>query len=329
MGGGGASGFGLIRRKLSALLVIIALASLGVQCSAPKQPYDLATSYWPGYEPLYLARELGYLDPNLVRLREMPSTTESLAAFRSGRIDIAALTLDEALLLEHDGIDVRIVLVMDTSFGGDAVMARPEIKSLAELKGKRVGVESGALGAYVLSRALDQVGLTPADVTVVPVPSDRHFEAYASGEVDAVVTFEPTITRLLARGAREVFDSTQIPNEIIDVIVMRESAFEKSPETVANLEGSWYKALDYYNKHPEDAVRRMAMREKVTPQAFAESLEKVPLTSKSENDRLLRGNNPAILKPARMLDDVMLKAGILTTSVDPRTLLGPDKPGGK
>jgi len=251
-----------------------------------------------------------------------------LAAFRSGSIDIAALTLDEALRLAHDGIAIRIVLVMDVSNGADVLMARPGVRSLADLRGKRVGVESGALGAYMLSRALDHAGLSPSDVTVVSIPVDQHESAYVSGAVDAVVTFEPVRTKLLARGANVLFDSSLIPNEIFDVLVARKTVFDGSPAIVANLTSAWYRALDYYHAHPEDAVSRMAAREGVTPKEFSASLEELKVPSKAEDDRLLGGNDPAILVPAQRLAGVMLKIGVIDAPVDPRSLLGLPSRGG-
>ena len=309
--------------RLAASLLCIALGTVGLAgCASAPARSDLATNVWPGYEPIYLANELGYLDPSVIRLRELPSSTTVLDAFRGGRIDIAALTLDEALRLEHDGIGIRIILVMDVSNGADVVMARPGVRSLADLRGKRIGVESGALGAYMLSRALGHAGLSPSDVTVISIPVDQHEQAYVSGAVDAVVTFEPVRTRLLSRGARVLFDSSQIPNEIFDVLVVRETVFDGSPTIVTDLTSAWYRALDYYHAHPEDALRRMAAREDVTPQAFLASLEGLKIPSQAEDDRLLGGNDPAILAPAQRLADVMLKAGVIGGPVDPRPLLG-------
>jgi NitT/TauT family transport system substrate-binding protein len=325
----GSSRLLVVRRRLATLLLCITLVAVGpLSCTPASAPRNLATSVWPGYEPIFLANELGYLDSGSVRLREMPSATVVLAAFRSGRIDIAALTLDEALRLERDGVDVRVVLVMDTSNGADVLMAGQGVRSLADLRGKRVGVENGALGAYMLSRALDHAGLSPSDVTVVSIPVDMQEDAYVTGEVDAVVTFEPVRTKLLAQGAHVLFDSSLIPNEIFDVLVMRKTTFDESPATVANLTDAWYRALDYYHARPEDALRRMAAHEDVSPQAFSNSLDGLTIPSRAENDRLLGGTDPAILAPAQRLADAMLKAGVLDGPVDPRPLLGLAPRGG-
>ena len=98
------------------------------------------------------------------------------------------------------------------------MLARPELKELKDIKGRRVGVESGALGAYVLARALQIAGLNRTDISVVSIPVPEQEQAFQGRRVDAVVTMEPNRTRLLAQGARQLFDSSQIPGEIVDVL---------------------------------------------------------------------------------------------------------------
>lgn len=281
-------------------------------------PLQVATNVWPGYEPLYLARSLGYYPDSAVRFHEMTTSADVLKAFRNHAVDGAALTLDEALLLVRDGIDVRILLVADISHGADAIMARPAIKTIRDLKGKRVGVESMALGAYVLTRALDQAGLPPRDVTIVPVPVQEHERAYSAGEIDAVVTFEPARTRLAAQGAHSIFDSRQIPNEVIDVVVVRADMLQSRPGQVKTLEEGWFKALEYLRANPADAARLMGKREGLTAAQFKATLDGIVIPDRAENKRLLSG---ALLPPAKLLVDVMLRGKLLDRPVDPARLV--------
>jgi NitT/TauT family transport system substrate-binding protein len=275
---------------------------------------------WPGYEPLYLARSLGYYNDSTVRFHEMTTSADVLKAFRNHAIDVAALTLDEALLLIQDGIDARIVLVTDISNGADVIVAHPSIKSIRDLKGKKIGVESLALGAYVLSRALDKAGLTPGDVTVVSVAVQEHEQAYAAGKVEAVVTFEPAKTRILARGGRQIFDSSQIPNEIIDVVVVRSDILQSKAGHLKKLEDGWFKALEYLTSNPADAARRMGKREGITAAEFSEALNGMIIPDRSENRRLLAG---ALLEPATRLSTVMVQGKLLSRPVEPSRLLTP------
>jgi NitT/TauT family transport system substrate-binding protein len=301
-------------------LIMLCVFSITGCTKEPQTPLHIATNVWPGYEPLYLARSLGYFNESTVRFHEMTTSADVLKAFRNHAIDVAALTLDEALLLIQDGIDARILLVTNISNGADTIVSNPTIKTIQDLKGKRIGVESMALGAYVLSRALDKAGLTPRDVTIVPVAVQEHVRAYAAGKIDAVVTFEPAKTKIIALGGRSIFDSSQIPNEIIDVIVVRSDILQSKSRQIQELEEGWFKALEYLQKNPADAARRMGKREGITAAEFTESLKGLIIPDKNENERLLSG---ALLVPATRLAEVMFQGKLLRKPVDLSRLLGP------
>jgi NitT/TauT family transport system substrate-binding protein len=309
-------------KGLCGLVMLAIFSMLLAACRGETpEPLSIATNQWPGYEPLYLARDLGYYGNADVRLVELPSASEVIKAFRSGTVDAAALTLDEALLLVQDDIAVKAVLVMDVSNGADVVMARPEIKSLAGLAGKRVGVESFALGAYMLSRMLEAGGLKPTDIEIVPLTVDQHEGAYLSGKVDAVVTFEPVRTKLLSAGAHILFDSSRIPNEIFDVLVVRRTYLQRHPQQAARLEEAWFRALDYLRSKPDDAAQRMAQRLGISGPEFREALKGLNIPDHAENARLLQGATPGLVPPAQRLMKVMAQNRLLREEVDPARLL--------
>lgn len=309
--------------RLLALMGVL-LCLLGAGCSRQEShPLRVGTNIWPGYEPFYVARHLGYLDANQARLVEFTSASQILRAFRNGAIDAACLTLDEALLLAQDAADVRLVLVLDISNGADAIMAKPEIADLRGLKGRRVGAETTALGAYVLMRALQSAGLTPQDVHIVPLEVSEHETAFKRGEVDAVVTFEPTRTKLRSFGARQIFDSRLIPGEIVDVLAVRSQYLQAHPQAVEHLLRGWYRALDYLKEKPQDAARIATARMGSTAEEFLASLDGLRLPDAKETRRLLTGQPPALLKNAQMLADLMREHELLQKEVEVQSLFEP------
>lgn len=281
----------------------------------PEPPLRIGTNVWPGYEPLYLARDLGYFDATPVRLVEYTSATEVSRAFRNGAIEAAALTLDEALSLLQYGVAARVVLVMDISHGADVVLARPEIKELRAIKGRRVGAESSALGAYVLARALQIGGLSHNDVTVIAMPVSEQEQAFKDKRVDALVTFEPIRTHLLAQGARQLFDSSQIPGEIVDVLVVRQDYIDKHPQQVKSLITKWFSSLEYMNIHPDDSSRHMTKRLAVSPAEVSLLFYGLRIPGVEENRRLLGRTPPDLLAPAQKLMQTLLKQGLLNKAV--------------
>ena len=305
-------------------LVVTLALGLGACQPPPEPPVRLGTfGGWPGYEPFYLAEELGFYDGASVKLANYTSASAILQAFRNGALDAATLTLDEVLLLAEQGHDPRIALVLDASHGADAILGRPGLKTLADLRGRRVAMETSAVGAYMLSRGLAHGGLTPADVILVPVEADEFEEVYAAGRVDAIVCYEPHKTRLLAQGAAILFDSSRIPGEIFDVLLVRASAMERHGRSLSAVVSGWFRALDYIRARPDDAYERIGKRLKLSPAEARRAFAGLTLTDLPENKRLLLAERPAILGPARELAGLMLKKRLVAEPVEPARFLDP------
>lgn len=305
------------------LLLALLLGGCGME---QEPPLRIGTNLWPGYEPLYLARDLGYLDGTPVQLKEFPSASEVIRAFRNGTLEGAALTLDEVLLSLESGMDLALVLVFDISHGADVILGRPGITTLADLRGRSVGVEASALGAYLLSRALQLAGLQPTDVRMIPLPVDEHPRAWQEERIDALVTFEPVRGQLLNQGAVELFDSSQIPGEIVDVLVVRRDVLKARPERVQALLTAWFKALDYLQAEPADAANRIVRRLKISPQALQDALQGLRLPDQAENLALVGGPNPTLAASADRLHGLMLDLKLLKAPVAVNGLFVPPPP---
>ena len=198
----------LSKHALPALALTLALMLTPTGCSnEPSPPLRIGTNVWIGSEPLYLARDLGHFDPKLVQLVEYPSASEVLRAFRNRAIDGMVISMDELFDLVVDGLQPRVICVADVSYGADVVVGRPGMQSMTDLEGKRVAVESGALGAFVLSRALALSNMQAGDIQVVHLESNEQPNAFNAGDVDGAVTFEPYRSRLTAAGATVLFDT--------------------------------------------------------------------------------------------------------------------------
>jgi NitT/TauT family transport system substrate-binding protein len=289
----------------------------------PESPLRIGTNVWIGGEPLYLARELGNLDQAAVQLVEYPSASEVLRAFRNQAIDGMVISLDELLTLAADGLDPRIILVIDISNGADAVLGREYMRSMQDLKGKPVAVEGGALGAYMLSRALALSGMQPSDVRVVHLESNEQPGAFAKGEVDGAVTFDPYRGQLIQAGAQTLFDSTRIPGEIVDVIAVRAGVLSRQPNAVRALLAGWFGATRYLVRQPGDAAARMAIRQQTTGEQFLSALSGLHIPTYADNLRMLSGRTPELLVAARRLMALMLEARLLRSPVAIDALLAP------
>lgn len=307
---------GMIRNLVRRMMALLCAAVIVQGCGEPSGPLKIGTNVWPGYEPGYLARDLGYFSDSDIKLLQFQSATESIRAFRNGVVDVAALTLDEALLLQQDGIDIRIFLVADVSHGGDVIMARPDVGSMDGLKGKTVGVENSALGAYVLARALEIHGVALKDVTIRPITVDQSEDMYLLKAVDAVVTFEPFRSRLLKAGAVEIFTSREMPNEIVDVLVVRSDVIDRFKDQLHTLSAAWLKAVAYINEQPDEAGVMLGKRLGLAPDEALASFEGLVIPDAALNRELLSAGPSGLMRNAAKLKAVLLENKLLAKDVD-------------
>jgi len=314
-----------ISPKIELLLIPIILVCLFFSsCTQPPQePLRIASSPWPGYEPLYLARDLGYLNSEHANLFELPSSDINMESFRNHSTDLSTLTLDETLELLHDGEKLRILAVMDISNGGDAVLAPPSIKTLADIKGKRIAIVNIPLGIYMLSRTLDSAGISRKEVKLFTMSESKQLDFYKQGKADVVITFEPVKTKLIQAGAHVIFDSRQIPNEIFDLLVVHEDVYQHRKKEICEVVKGWFKALDYMDREPKKAMLRISKRLGVTPDDIPKMLDGIVIPTRVDNKRILGGNDPEIIAPARKLASIMFEEKMLTRIVDASVALDP------
>ncbi len=276
----------------------------------------IGSNQWPGYEPVYLARELGDFARSEVRLVELPSATDVMQYLRNGNLDGGMLTLDEALTLMAEGVPLRAVLVLDVSNGADAVLAHPQFKNLSDLKGRRVGVEISALGAVMLESLLEAADLHRDDIEVVPLTVDRQRQAFLDHAVDAVITFEPTLSQLRSLGAVTLFDSSRIPGRIVDVLVLREDILDEQAGHVRALLDGYFQARRYLDEQPATAIGRMAPRVHMNNADFRTALAGIRLPDLDENRQLLGGSSPRLTATAEDLLTLMVEWKLVESTPD-------------
>lgn len=303
-------------RRLVCLLAWLFLLS---GCSPPTPPLRLVVNPWIGYDPFLLAREESQLEEG-IKIVEVLSNSESQRVFANGLVEAAALTLDEALRLADRGVPLRIAAVLDVSMGADAVLARPDIQRLDQLKGRRIGVETGAVGALMLARLLEAAKLKADEVSILPIEVTQHVALLSDGRLDAVITFEPVRTQLLRQGFRVLFDSHALPNQIIDVLVIQ-------PEVDARpLITAWQTGLDTLQKDPSAATAKLATGTDLSADEYRHALTGLRFLSHTESTQWLAGGAEALLvTQAQPIVTELIKAGLLQRPPDWPLLLAARK----
>ncbi len=183
--------------QLTALLLGLVLLPIVQAVPASADTVTIAHSTWVGYGPLYIARDKGIFKKNGVDvdLVVMEDPKERFPTLMADRIQMIASTVDTALLYLKKPTDFQYVVAIDDSNGGDGIVALKDIKSIADLKGKKVAVNDGSVSEFYLNVLLGKAGLKESDLNTVNMTAADAGSAFVAKRVDAAVTWEPWLTK--------------------------------------------------------------------------------------------------------------------------------------
>ncbi|MEE3193836.1 MAG: ABC transporter substrate-binding protein [Candidatus Poribacteria bacterium] len=246
-------------RILFLRLSISALVLIGLLTSSSDAKLKIAYSDWPGW----VAWEIGIqkdwfkkvgVDVEFQWLEYVPS----MDAFAAGQVDACCMTNVDALVTGATGKKGVGIIINDYSDGNDMVVAVPGITKVSQLKGKKVGVETGFVGHLLLLQALEENGLTESDVELINYPTDQTAQALESGDVAAIVAWQPNSGQALkvVPGSKPVFTSADAKGLIYDLLYVTPESLGKNRNDWLAIVKVWYKIVDYM-KDPKNEVEML------------------------------------------------------------------------
>jgi NitT/TauT family transport system substrate-binding protein len=212
-----------------------------------KEGFRVAWSHYTGWEPWGYADHAGILKKWAdkygieIELTLVNDYIESINLYTAGKFDACSMTNMDALTIPAvGGIDSEAVIVGDFSNGNDGIIMK-QGDGVKDLKGRTVNLVELSVSHYLLARALDMNGLSERDVKLVNTSDADIAALFISDDNGAAVTWNPPLMQARnAAGAKLVFDSSQIPGEIIDMVVVRSDAPDKLKQALV---GAWYETL--------------------------------------------------------------------------------------
>jgi NitT/TauT family transport system substrate-binding protein len=252
-----------MRSWLGALRIAIAAAACGLALAAcgkaPTSPtpaagadrvYTVAWTIYAGWMPWPYADQAGivkkWADKYGVKIRivQVNDYVESLNQFSAGKVDaVTSTTMDALTVPAAGGRDSTVLMIGDYSNGNDGVILKGSDR-LADIKGRQVNLVENSVSHYLLARALEQSGLKLPDVRTVNTSDADIVAAYAAPQTTALVTWNPQLSEVKKQpGAHEVFDSSKIPGEILDTLIVDTATLKANPNLGKALTGIWYETL--------------------------------------------------------------------------------------
>lgn len=259
-----------IRRLFAPLLgLLLSVAS----ALASAEPLKIGYSDWPGWVAWEVGIEKGWFKEAGVEVSfEWFDYVASMDAFAAGQLDAVTMTNGDALVTGATGAKSVMILINDYSNGNDMVVGAPGIASIKDLKGKKVGVEVGFVSHLLLLDGLKQNGMSESDVELVNVPTNETPQVLASGDVSAIVAWQPNsgMALKLVPGSKKIFSSADQPGLIYDVLAVSPESLAARKDDWTKVAKVWYRIVDYIRdpKTYHDAVQIMAARVGIEPDEY-------------------------------------------------------------
>ncbi|WP_457789696.1 putative urea ABC transporter substrate-binding protein [Pseudomonas sp. PL-6] len=234
-----------------------------------KDSFSVCWTLYAGWMPWGQASTSGIIDKWAkkygieIDVMQLNDYVESINQYSVGQFDGCTMTNMDALTIPAaGGVDSTALIVGDYSNGNDGLLIKGEGKTLADLKGMQVNLVELSVSHYFLARALESAGMSERDVSVVNTSDADIIAAYSTPSVQAAATWNPMLAEIIAQpGSTQVFDSSKIPGEILDMMVVNTQTLKDNPDFGKALVGAWFEILELMQAGtPEatDALTEMA-----------------------------------------------------------------------
>ncbi|AHG49280.1 lipid kinase (plasmid) [Rhizobium leguminosarum bv. trifolii CB782] len=322
----------------TALAVSLILGLASVAEAEQKTEFKVAWSIYVGWMPWGYAADHGivkkWADKYGIKIdvTQFNDYVESMNQYTAGAFDAVTLTnMDGLSIPAAGGVDTTAVIVGDFSNGNDAVILKDKA-GLSDVKGQNVNLVEFSVSHYLLARALESIKLTERDVKVVNTSDADMVAAYKTPDVTAVVTWNPLVSTILEDpSAKKVFDSSQVPGEIIDLMVANSGVLKANPNFGKALAGIWYETAALLRA---DTTEGKAAREAMGSASgtdlagFEAQLAATKLFDKPA-DAVAFTSSPNLPKTMDLVRNFLFEKGLLGNGAPSADVIGIEMPDGK
>lgn len=305
------------RLRLCAAVGLLLVARL--VCAAA--PVTLGVVNWIGYGPLYCAAANGYYRKYGYDVRLVTFSDNSLmsGALQGGELNASTLTYDQVLTADARGWKLKVVMPIDYSVGGDAILASGNVRALTDLKGRKVAFQPLSPSDFLLNYALARAGLSERDIRPINSTPEGVVAAMATGAVDAGVTYQPSVATILKLGDGNTYhvllSSREARGMITDVLAVTQETIARNPQLVDALIRGTLDGLAFMQSQPAKAAALIARTLEISAadvQAQLPNIENPPLARLGDVfDR--SAALPSFYASGRVIGDILRKQGHIQT----------------
>ena len=318
-----------ILKVLSLLLLLPALSITTGAHADSKDSFKIAWSIYAGWMPWDYAASSGIMKKWAdkygikVDIVQINDYVESINQYTAGEFDGCVMTNMDALTIPAvGGVDSTSLIVGDFSNGNDGIVLKGKDKKLTDLKGQKVNLVELSVSHYLLTRALSKNGLSEKDITVVNTSDADMVATFNSEDVTSAVTWNPLLSEIAALpDTTKVFDSSETPGEIIDLMVVNTETLKDNPKFGKALAGAWYEIMGLMKKGDKDALTAMAKAAGTDLEGYKKQLETTKMFYEPK-DALAFNDSAELPKTMEMVSKFSFDHGLLGNGAKSADVVG-------
>lgn len=316
-----------VKVVLGLLVCLFSISTCRNNTNSTLPTVKVAINTWPGLGPYYVAKAKGFdkeegIVLDVIMNEDTVGRHSSLAA---GEVDLVGITLDSVIIARSRGVPMTVIGQSDFSYGGDGIIATKDIKTVADLKGKKIACAEGLPSHFFLLVVLRKYGLGPHDFTFVPADDgSQAAQLFTSGRVDAAVTWDPWISKAESLTNGHVLITTRdTPEVLLGIVAANSELLPQRKDQIYRSQRAWFKAVEFCRQHPDEAAAIMSKEFNVPMEDFKRMAEGAQLADLKEELKVFgAAQKPgSIVQLARDANDLWLQAGAIKQPVDPKAVI--------
>lgn len=326
-------------KKMVALALVGSLTVMAAGCgsetkeassgsgAAAAEEVIIGQASWIGFAPFYIAEDKGFFKDHgvNVKIQSIESKADSKSALAANKIQGVSTTADTHIMNASAGIDLAQVLVLDTSTGGDGIIAKKEFTTIESLKGKKIALDTtGGADYFWFQYLLHEKGMSLQDFDVQNMAAGDAGAAFVAGKVDGAITWQPWLSKASNTDfGHTIMDSKATPGIIVDTFAMRKDFIEAHPDAVKGIVAAWYDAINFLKENPDEGAKILAKHLGEEPDAVKKELEDVTFYDEAGNKAYFgtKDNPGDFYKVVKMASDLWVELKLIDKPVDANAVI--------
>ena len=309
-------------------IVILLIAGIWFFTKKPAQPtaepLRISFNTWIGSGVYFVAKEKGFWEKEGLHV-ELQQTDESTIAkqlIASGKVDaITSWTPETIQVLSDSGVPIKIISLNDISNGADGIIAKADIKTLNDLKGKTVAYETGSPSHLLLSYLLDQNGISQSDIKTINQSAADAGASFVAGKVDAAVTWEPWLSKASDRNGGHLLASTKNLPILPGGVIWRADVVKNRPQDVKAFTRGVFNAIKYIKSNPDESYEIITKGFNLKKQDVVDQIPTFEWLTYEDNLKYFSESPQSIYSVINKAGNLWAKLGLINKSTNANAII--------